>query len=97
MAHTEYIVAEALRRLASHTLNRRQHMQVLLNTDHHVDGRQEMADHLTKVVKEALHRFGDSITRVEAHLSDANSHVKSTPDEIHCTLEARVAGQEPIV
>ncbi|MES2400593.1 MAG: HPF/RaiA family ribosome-associated protein [Pseudomonadota bacterium] len=72
-------------------------MQVLLNTDHHVDGRQEMADHLSKVVKEALHRFGDSITRVEAHLSDANSHVKTTPDEIHCTLEARVAGQEPIV
>lgn len=72
-------------------------MQVLLNTDHHVDGRQEMADHLTSVVKEALHRFGDHITRVEAHLSDANSHAKTTPDEIHCTLEARVAGQEPVV
>lgn len=72
-------------------------MQVLLNTDHHVDGRQEMAEHLTGVVKEALHRFGDHITRVEAHLSDANSHAKTTPDEIHCTLEARVAGQEPVV
>ncbi len=72
-------------------------MQVLLNTDHHVDGRQEMADHLTKVVKEALHRFGDHVTRVEAHLADANSHNKATPDEIHCTLEARVAGQEPVV
>ena len=72
-------------------------MQVLLNTDHHVDGRQEMATHLTSVVKEALHRFGDHITRVEAHLSDANSHAKTTPDEIHCTLEARVAGQEPVV
>lgn len=72
-------------------------MQVLLNTDHHVDGRQEMADHLSAVVKEALHRFGDHITRVEAHLSDANSHVKTTPDEIHCTLEARIAGQEPVV
>ena len=72
-------------------------MQVLLNTDHHVDGRQEMADHLSTVVKEALHRFGDHITRVEAHLSDANSQAKATPDEIHCTLEARVAGQEPVV
>ena len=72
-------------------------MQVLLNTDHHVDGRQEMAGHLGKVVKEALHRFGDHVTRVEAHLSDANSHNKTTPDEIHCTLEARVAGQEPVV
>ena len=72
-------------------------MQVLLNTDHHVDGLQEMADHLSTVVKEALHRFGDHITRVEAHLSDANSQAKTTPDEIHCTLEARVAGQEPVV
>jgi ribosome-associated translation inhibitor RaiA len=72
-------------------------MQVLLNTDHHVDGRQEMGDHLSTVVKDALHRFGDHITRVEAHLSDANSHVKATPDEIHCTLEARIAGQEPVV
>ena len=72
-------------------------MQVLLNTDHHVDGRQEMADHLSTVVKDALHRFGDHITRVEAHLSDANSHVNATPDEIHCTLEARIAGQEPVV
>ncbi|MES2413165.1 MAG: HPF/RaiA family ribosome-associated protein [Pseudomonadota bacterium] len=72
-------------------------MQVLLNTDHHVDGRQEMAEHLSSIVKEALHRFGDHVTRVEAHLSDANSHAKATPDEIHCTLEARVAGHEPVV
>lgn len=72
-------------------------MQVFLNTDHHVDGRHEMAEHLTTVVKEALHRFGDHITRVEAHLADANSHVKTTPDEIHCTLEARLAGLEPVV
>ncbi len=72
-------------------------MQVLLNTDHHVDGRQEMAEHLNAVVKEALHRFGEHVTRVEAHLADANSHVKATPDEIHCTLEARVSGQEPVV
>lgn len=72
-------------------------MQVFLNTDHHVDGRHEMAEHLSSVVKEALHRFGDHITRVEAHLADANSHAKATPDEIHCTLEARLAGLEPVV
>lgn len=72
-------------------------MQVLLNTDHNTDGRHEMSEHLTAVVKEALHRFGDHITRVEAHLSDANSHVKTTPDDIHCTLEARLSGQEPVV
>jgi ribosome-associated translation inhibitor RaiA len=72
-------------------------MQVMLNTDPHTDGRQEMAEHLESVVKEALGRFGEHITRVEAHLSDANSHAKASPDAIHCTLEARLAGLEPVV
>lgn len=72
-------------------------MQVLLNADHHTDGRHEMAEHLTTVVKEALSRFGEQITRVEAHLADENSQVKAGPDEIQCTLEARLVGREPVV
>lgn len=72
-------------------------MQILLNTDHNVDGRHEMAEHLSSVVKDALGRFGEQITRVEAHLADENSHVKATPDEIQCTLEARLVGLEPVV
>lgn len=72
-------------------------MQVILNTDHHVDGSHGMAEHLEAVVKDALSRFADQVTRVEAHLADANSHVKATPDEIHCTLEARLVGMEPVV
>lgn len=72
-------------------------MQVLLNTDPHVDGRHQMADHLETVVKDALGRFGEQVTRVEAHLADANSHLKVSPDEIHCTLEARLVGLEPVV
>ena len=72
-------------------------MQVLLNTDPHTDGRHEMAEHLETVVKDALERFGEQITRVEAHLSDANSHAKASPDEIHCMLEARLVGLQPIV
>ncbi|WP_296445747.1 SRPBCC domain-containing protein [Rhodoferax sp. UBA5149] len=72
-------------------------MQVFLNTDPHVDGRHQMAEHLTAVVKDALGRFGEQITRVEAHLTDATSHLKATPDEIHCTLEARLVGLDPVV
>lgn len=72
-------------------------MQVLLNTDTHVDGRQAMATHLESVVKEALHRFGDHVTRVEAHLTDAVSHTKSSPDDIQCMLEARLVGMTPVV
>lgn len=72
-------------------------MQVLLNTDTHVDGRKGMAEHLEAVLKEALHRFGDHVTRVEAHVTDAVSHSKPNPDDIHCTLEARLVGLEPVV
>ena len=72
-------------------------MQVLLNTDTHVDGRHQMAEHLESVVKDALGRFGEHVTRVEAHLADAISPVKGSPDEIHCTLEARLAGLDPVV
>ncbi|HQS30454.1 MAG: hypothetical protein B7X59_03115 [Polaromonas sp. 39-63-203] len=72
-------------------------MQVFLNTDPHVDGRHQMGEHLTDVVKSALDRFGESVTRVEAHISDEISHVKATPDEIQCTLEARLVGLDPVV
>lgn len=72
-------------------------MQVLLQTDTHVDGRHKMAEHLESVVKEALHRFGDHVTRVEAHVTDGIGHHKPHPDDIHCTLEARLVGLEPVV
>jgi ribosome-associated translation inhibitor RaiA len=72
-------------------------MQVLLNTDPHTDGRHEMALHLEAVVKDALGRFGEQVTRVEAHLADAHSHVKTSPDDIHCTLEARLVGRDPVI
>ena len=72
-------------------------MQVLLNTDPHVDGRHLMAEHLTTVVTDALGRFGEHITRVEAHIADENGHAKTAPDEIQCTLEARLVGRDPVV
>lgn len=72
-------------------------MQVLLNTDPHTDGRHEMAEHLEAVVRDALARFGEHVMRVEAHLSDANSHAKASPEQIHCMLEARLVGLPPVV
>ena len=72
-------------------------MQIVLNTNSNVDGSQQMADHVTTVVRSALGRFGEHITRVDVLLTDANSVAKAHPDVIHCTLEARVAGLEPVV
>lgn len=72
-------------------------MQVLLQADPNTDGRHKMQTHLETVVKDALGRFGERITRVEAHLSDAHSALKPSPDDIHCTLEAHVVGMGPVV
>ena len=72
-------------------------MQILLNSDPNTDGGHLMADHLQKVVQDAMARFAERVTRVEAHLSDVNSQARSSDDDIHCTLEARLVGHDAIV
>lgn len=72
-------------------------MQVFLNADPHTDGRHQMGEYLSTVVKEALNRFGEHVTRVQAHIADENGHAKTSPDDIQCTLEARLVGMDPVV
>jgi len=72
-------------------------MQILLHSDSNTDGGHLMAEHLQKVVKDAMARFSERVTRVEAHLSDVNSQAKSSDGDIHCTLEARLVGLDAIV
>ena len=71
-------------------------MQILLHSDSNTDGGHLMAEHLQKVVQDAMARFAERVTRVEAHLSDINSQAKSSDDDIHCTLEARLVGLDAI-
>ena len=72
-------------------------MQILLHSDPHIHGSQGMSEHFASVAKDALGRFGERVTRVEAHLSDANGAASSNATDIHCMLEARVIGAEPVV
>jgi hypothetical protein len=72
-------------------------MQILLHSDPNTDGSQLMAEHLKIAVEGAMGRFGERITSVEAYLSDVNGQAKSGGDDIHCTLEARLAGLEPVI
>jgi ribosome-associated translation inhibitor RaiA len=72
-------------------------MQVLLHSDPHTDGSHGMAEHLQAVVNDALGRFGERVTRVEAHLSDVNSQAKASADGVHCTLEARLLGLDAVI
>ena len=71
-------------------------MQILLHSDPNTDGGHLMAEHLQKVVQDAMARFAERVTRVEAHLSDINSQAKSSDGDIHCTLEARLVGLDAI-
>lgn len=72
-------------------------MQVLLHADTNIENHGAIALHVETRVKAALIRFGGRITRVEGHLSDVNGPLRDTPDDIHCTLEARVVGTENVV
>jgi len=69
-------------------------MQIQINTDNNIEGREELATQVEGVVQDSLSRFSDQITRVEVHLSDENSH-KSGQDDKRCVMEARLEGRQP--
>jgi ribosome-associated translation inhibitor RaiA len=72
-------------------------MQVILNADAHTDGRLAMSDYLEAELKDGLGHYGERITRVEAHLSEAKDSTKANSSEVHCSLEARLVGFDPVV
>ncbi|MEA5467618.1 HPF/RaiA family ribosome-associated protein, partial [Spirulina sp. 06S082] len=71
-------------------------MQIQINTGHNIEGHEALATHFTGVVEESLSRFGDRITQVNVHLSDENSDKKGGGDDMRCTIEARLAGSQPL-
>lgn len=70
-------------------------MQVQVNTDDHVVGREDMERELEAQIRAALHRFGGQITRVEMHLSDRNAGKVGDQDK-RCLIEARLAARQPV-
>lgn len=71
-------------------------MQVQVNTDKAITHDASLDDHVEGVVRSALQRFGENITRVEVHLGDNNSSHKGGSHDKRCMMEARVAGLSPI-
>jgi ribosome-associated translation inhibitor RaiA len=69
-------------------------MQVQINTDSNIAGRERLAQHVTGVVEDALSRFNDRITRVEVHLSD-QSGPKHGQNDKRCMMEVRLRGRQP--
>ena len=70
-------------------------MQININADKTIDRHAGLDEHVQTVVSNALHRFGEQITRVEVHLSD-NLGQKSADGDNRCLMEARVTGYQPI-
>ncbi len=70
-------------------------MLIQLNTDNHVDGRDEAMREVETDLERTLARFSSHITRIEVHFRDANAN-KSGASDKQCMLEARLAGQEPL-
>jgi ribosome-associated translation inhibitor RaiA len=71
-------------------------VQIQLNTDRHTDGNAALQAEVGEVIERMIGRFSDRITRLEVHIADVNSGVRSGPDDIRCRLEARMAGKRPV-
>jgi hypothetical protein len=71
-------------------------MQILVNTDTNVDATEELVRRIDAELDSELWRFSDQITRVEVHIDDEAAG-RSDGNDIRCVLEARPAGQPPLV
>ena len=71
-------------------------MQIKINTDRNIEGREALVAQVSGVVESVLSRISDHVTRVEVHLSDENSNKKGGNDNMRCMMEARLEGRRPI-
>ena len=71
-------------------------MQIEVSTDNSINGSEALTNQIKGLVQHELAYLDEHLTRVEVHLSDANAG-KTGPDDIHCMLEARLKGQQPVV
>ncbi len=70
-------------------------MNIMIKTDHNIDGHQALSDQISGVVEGALNRFSNHITRVKVHLSEENDG-KNGQNDMRCMMEVRLEGQQPI-
>lgn len=69
-------------------------MQIQINTNSTIDGREGLIAHFQDVIGNGLSRFSSQITTVEVHLSDENGAKKGAADK-RCLLEARLEHRKP--
>ena len=70
-------------------------MQIQVNTDDNVEGRDALIRHVEDTVRTTLGHFASQITRVEVHLGDENAAKYGGVDK-RCLMEARPARHQPV-
>ncbi len=70
-------------------------MQIQVNTDDNIEGRERLIGRVEAEVGATLARFSDQVTRVEVHLGDENAGKSGGADK-RCRMEARPSGQQPV-
>lgn len=71
-------------------------MHVQVSTDNHIANDERLLEYTQGVLEGSLTRFQDRITRVEVHLGDEIGAHKHADDDKRCSLEARIAGHQPV-
>jgi hypothetical protein len=69
-------------------------MQIQINTDANIEGREALVARVEATVASSLDRFSTHVTRLEIHLSDENGD-KSGQHDKRCMMEARLEGRQP--
>lgn len=71
-------------------------MLVRVTTDNNIAGSENLNREVDDILADVVGRFGERITRVEVFLADENSRAKTGQNDKRCTMEARLAGMQPI-
>ncbi|MHB8816426.1 MAG: HPF/RaiA family ribosome-associated protein [Steroidobacteraceae bacterium] len=72
---------------------------MLVNSDHHIAGGEDLTERVQGVVEGRLERFDGRITRVEVHLSDLDGSKlgeRDTRKTLRCMMQVRIGGLKPI-
>lgn len=71
-------------------------MLVRVTTDNNITGSENLNREVDDIVSDVLGRFSERVTRVEVFLADENSRSKVGQHDKRCTMEARLAGMQPV-
>ena len=71
-------------------------MQIQVNTDNTIQGREDVIRFVTGVVESKLGAVASHITRIEVHIGDENSGTKHGPNDKRCMVEARLENRKPV-